>query len=400
MTEFTFGPPKGFCDYFPEEAERLENLILKAREVFRKYGFRPMVLPLVERFEVLSAKTASESIADEIFFFEDKSGRKLGLRFDLTVPTARAVASRSVKLPFKRYAIGPVWRYDNPQRLRKREFWQADVDVFGSRSVRADVECVACACEFLESAGLEFEVRVNDRKLMEGLIGKRPEVFRIVDKLDKLGEEGVRKLLKPFGDAERIMKIVSVKGGPEVLSEFEGTERLEEFFSLAKAAGISRYLKADLSLVRGLDYYTSLVFEISVPGVGVSIGGGGRYDELLGVYGKPLPATGISVGLTRVAELLGPVRKREGVFVAVASRNLVDRAAEICRELREAGIRSEYEIGGRSLSAQLEYCDRTGVKTAVILGEKDLAEGKAVLRDMETGEERKVPLKAIGKALR
>ncbi|NOZ81618.1 MAG: histidine--tRNA ligase [Candidatus Micrarchaeota archaeon] len=399
-------PPKGMTDYLFEDAEKLEWIMERIRNVFIRFGFRPFVTPALERFEVLSAKGGlGEAVKDEIYWFEDKSGREIALRFDHTMPLARiAAAHPDLKRPIRRYCIGRVWRYDNPQRMRKREFWQADVDIVGSESVFADVECVGAVCQALREIGFSgFRVRVNNRKLIESAVRVFTDdvrtVFRIIDKLDKIGPEKVRDELSGVCNAESVMRLISLRGEPEkILSQLkgEGKQEILEFFSLCRRYDIPAVL--DLSLVRGLEYYTSLVFEIDA-GEGVSFGGGGRYDSLIGIFGRPEPATGMSIGVTRVFEALKDSVERRRIFVAVTDTELAEKAIDVCAKLRSAGIPCEYEVCGRNLKKQMEYADRTGACTVVILGKKELEKGQAVVRNMINGKESTVSLDDLPNAL-
>ena len=215
--KFDLAPPKGTRDITQEQARKLWKIIEICREVFESFGFEPLFTPAFEKFEILAAKGGlGEGVKEEIYYFQDKAGRELGLRFDLTMPLARFVAANpQIPKPFKRYAIAPVWRYDNPQRLRYREFWQADIDIVGSSSLLADIECLVCACEVLKKLGIkDFFVRVNNRVLIENLLKpfageKVKETFRIIDKLDKIGKDGVKKELEQIGvNAEKILEII------------------------------------------------------------------------------------------------------------------------------------------------------------------------------------------------
>jgi len=295
-----FQPPKGTRDLMPEDAERLNYVKSVVSQVFESFGFRPVYTPAFESFDLLSAKGGlGEAVKDEIYYFKDKSERELGLRFDQTMPLARIMASNpQMPKPFKRYAVGQVWRYDNPQAMRWREFWQADVDIIGSKSLSADAEVVAAACECLDRLGFrDYKVRVNNRKFLDARIGesvgaKLAQIYRILDKLDKIGEEGVRSELKKIGcDKKEILSVISDKSCAKEDVDIKG------FLKMMRSFGFEKRVEVDASLVRGLEYYTGLVFEISI-GFGVSCGGGGRYDNLIEkVGGQKTEAVGISLGL-------------------------------------------------------------------------------------------------------
>jgi len=413
-----FQTPKGTKDLFPEEASKLQKLIDLFRQVAEKYGFVPLVTPAFESFELLSAKGGlGEVVKDEIYYFKDKSGRELGLRFDLTMPLARIVASNpQIPKPFKRYAIDKVWRYDNPQAMRWREFWQADIDVVGTDSLFADAECLAVVCEFLKKIKFEkFFIRVNNRKLMQALfekfIGrdKVTEAFRTIDKLSKIGmDEVVKELEDKKIESEKIIELIKISGAnleiiKKIRKEFgnsDGLNELEELLRYAKTFGIENRMKIDLSLVRGLDYYTGTVFEVSL-GADVSCGGGGRYDDLIEkVGGQSTPATGISLGFDRIFELMkeNEMFDEEAitkVFVANVDEKTRDEALKIAEEFRREGINCQTDLMDRKLSQQLEYANSTNIPFVVIVGEKEIKSKKFKLKDMKKKTEKELKLKEI-----
>lgn len=402
-----FQPPKGTRDLLPEHASKLQKIIDVCRNVFEKYGFQLLITPAFESFELLSAKGGlGEAVKDEIYYFKDKSERELGLRFDLTMPLARIVSSTSLPKPFKRYQIDKVWRYDNPASLRWREFFQADIDVVGSTSALSDVECLAAVCEILENLGFkDYYIRVNNRKLLQKEFEKAVEkeklieVFRTIDKLDKIGPEGVEAELKDKKiEPKKVLEILrtSIKD----ISNNEGKRDLEELFSLAKKFGIDKRLKFDISLVRGLEYYTSVVFEVNL-GAKVSCGGGGRYDNLIKVVGgQELPATGISLGLDRILEVMKEdkmfkIEKSNKVFVANVDKSVLNDAIKIIKKLRENNINAQMDLMERNFGKQLEYASNSQIPYVLIVGTKEVKKKKFKLKDMKTGEQRELALKKI-----
>jgi len=412
-----FQSPKGTKDWLPDEAERWQIVLDTVRKAFEKYGFRPMETPAFESFELLAAKGGmGEAVKDEIYYFKDKGGRELGLRPDLTVPMARVLANNpNLPKPFKRYQIGKVWRYDNPQAGRFREFWQADVDTVGSTSSLSDVECVAAVCEALERLGFkEIKIRLNNRRLLQALFLKAGvketqlvEAFRSVDKMDKIGADGVKRELEDKKIAWKgIEEIINLKG--DVLEKIEdkygaidGLAELKDFFKNAKLLGIDNYLEIDLSLVRGLEYYTGPVFEVMIGDAKLSCGGGGRYDKLIKVLGGPdLPATGISIGLNRVVGLMEEKKMfktdlGKKVFVASVNDFVRGDAAKICQNLRKEGIIAETDLAERKLSRQMEYAAAMNFAYVIVVGPKELESGKAKVRDMKTGKEKDVPIEKV-----
>ncbi len=413
-------PPKGTRDFLPEKAEKLQKIVSILRSVFEKYGFKPLYTPAFENFELLSAKGGlGEAVKDEIYYFRDKGNRELGLRFDLTMPLARVAASNpNMQKPFKRYCIDRVWRYDNPQAMRYREFWQGDIDIIGSKSLLADAECLAAAVECIEALGFkDFYIRLNNRKLLQAIIDiyakeKSKDAMRIIDKLDKIGREGVAKELSSIGiDGERLVSAVTVSGENKAIlerlkgrfGENEGLKEIEKLLSYAKTFGIEKRLKIDVSLARGLEYYTGIVFEVFA-GAKVSCGAGGRYDNLIkNISGIDTPATGISFGIDRLLEILESkksAQKNSYERVFVADIDLKKDSIKIASDIRKAGIPCELDIMGRKFGKQLEYASSAGIRYVVIVGKEELKKKSVKLKDMKSGKEKLVKLSALQKIIK
>lgn len=405
-----FQPPKGTRDLLSEDASKLQKIIEVCKDTFEKYGFSPLITPAFESFELLSAKGGlGEAVKDEIYYFKDKSNRELGLRFDLTMPLARVVSSTSLPKPFKRYQIDKVWRYDNPQSKRWREFFQADIDVVGSSSLLADVECLAAVCEVLDRLGFkEYTIRVNSRKVLQEFVEKfvKPaqalDVFRIIDKKDKIGLEGIKQELDKLGVSSKplVEKLVE-KDLLKKLDISEGRKELNRFFDLAKEFGISDKLKFDLTLVRGLEYYTGMVYEINL-GVEVSCGGGGRYDNLIkAVGGQDMPATGISLGLDRILEVMKENKMFETekgntkVFVANVDNTVIKNVIMIAKELRKNNINAQMDLMERNFGKQLEYASNSQIPYVLIVGKEEIKKKKFKLKDMKTGRQKEFSLTKI-----
>lgn len=403
-------------DLTPPEAAGLSAILETCKKVFESYGFVPIDTPALEPFELFASKGGlGEGVRDEVYAFKDKSGRELALRFEFTASLARYVSNnQGMPRPFKRYQMGKVWRYDNPQALRYREFSQADIDIVGSSSPLADAECIAAACDCLLALGIkDFIVRVNSRKLLDEILEKRgipkdkvADVFRTIDKLGKVSEENIAaELSQKEIDPKKVMDITRIKGSnTEVmtaLSKVSGKstaiDELQKLLEYAEMLGIEKSIKIDPSLVRGLDYYTSLVFEIAVGAGKVSFGGGGRYDNLMKSLGGPdLPATGISFGIDRLLEVAKPQLQRPPrVFVSSVSDAQQAKAVEIARKLRSAGLIAVVDLDGRKLSKQFEYADEISADWTVIVGEKELKSGNVKVRNMSSGDERDIPLADI-----
>ena len=420
-----FQPARGTRDFLPEEMQRRNWALDRIREVFEAYGYEPLGTPAFESWEMLKLKSG-EDVVNQIYYFRDKSDRELGLRFEWTASLCRVVAShRELPRPFKRYAIGPAWRYERPSEKRFREFWQADVDIIGVADVIADVEVIAVAVDCFKRLGFEgFLIRINDRRILEALVEitgmpkeRSLDIFRAVDKLDKIGVEGVMdELAKVGASAEassRLLELMESKGEPrttmdEIRETLAGSEvglsgcnALSAIAGYAAAFGIEPYIVVDLSLARGFDYYTGPVYEVYAEGFEEygSIAGGGRYDELIELFGgEPTPATGISLGIERIVPLLGKKGAFEDldlgprVYVASASDAVRAKAIEVAQKLRRSGFSTDLDLMGRSLTRQLDYANRKGFKRVVIVGEKELAEGRVSVRDMATAEQWEVKL--------
>ena len=423
-----FQPPRGTRDFLPDEMYKRNWVLDRIRSVFEAYGYEPLGTPAFESWEMLKVKSG-EDIINQIYYFKDKSDRELGLRFEWTTSLIRVISShRELPKPFKRYAIGPVWRYERPSEKRFREFYQADVDIVGVSDPVSDTEILAVAVDCFKAIGFDdFIIRLNDRRLLEailetsGISVEDPlEVFRIIDKIDKIGESGVREELTKIGANERsiyiLLELTSKKGDPsqildETRTKLGGNEKginaidiLSTIVHYASYYGIASSIKIDLGLARGLDYYTGPVFEILAKGYEDygSIAGGGRYDNVVEIYGgEPTPMTGIALGIERIVPLL----EKKGVFknidlgietfVVAISESVLPTAIEIVQILRRAGIPTDFDHLKRNLSKQLNLANRKGVKTAVIVGERELIEGVVIIRNMITGEQRKVKLENL-----
>ncbi|MHA2045725.1 MAG: histidine--tRNA ligase [Candidatus Thorarchaeota archaeon] len=414
---------RGMRDLMGQEMQVKNYLMASAVKVFEQYGYEPLDSPVMELWETLSAK-GGEEVEAETFKFTDKGEREVGLRFDLTIPLARIVATNPhLPKPFKRYAIGKAWRYDRPQAGRYREFEQADADVIGSKSPAADAEVVLIALEFLRRVlGSDYLIRINNRKVLRGLTEKTGvpddqayDCFRAIDKLDKIGRDGVLKELKDRGfnseQSEFLIDAIAIKGtGQKTLQKFrdllegsdvglEGVDELTLMAEIFEQSEVGELIEFDMSLARGLDYYTGPVFEgryLGKPVVG-SILGGGRYDHLIENFGgTSTPATGISLGIGRLIEV---VIARGGakvlprpleVFIAPIKRPMLRFATSFQTDLVRKGISCEVDLMDRPLKKLLEQADSKKARFTVIVGERDIAKGEVSVRNMKTKETEQV----------
>ena len=429
----SFQRPRGTRDYLPEDMRIRRRVTEAFRRVFELYGYGEVLTPAFEHLELLEAKAGPE-VREQIYWFVDKGGRKLGLRFELTTPIARVVASRpELPKPVRLYYIAPVWRYEEPQRGRLREFWHAGVELIGSRYVDADAEVVAVMYRALREAGLRSVViRLSDRGIAEGLAdrvgvepSRRDDFFRAIDKLSKVGEEGVLELLARLGltreQSELVLTFVTMGGSNEerldeasreLRSEaaLAAVERVRELIELlVDGYGVpEESLEVDFSIVRGLAYYTSLVYEAVVPeraDVG-SVAGGGRYDNLVRLVGGPeLPATGMAIGVERVVETLSEPGEARGdwrrvVIVAPASRELYRDAVRVAELLRSSGVSAQCDVMHRRLRAIMEHADRLRATYVVIVGARELSAGAVTVKDMRSGEQRVVKISELASHLK
>jgi len=409
--------PRGFRDFDPPLMLLRKELFSKLERVFQAYGFDPIDTPSLEHWETLAGKYGEEAENRLIWRFRDPwSGREYALRYDLTVPLARFIAShRDLPLPFKRYHIAPVWRHEEPQRGRYREFYQCDADIVGSGYPEADAEIVNLLVSALNSLGLEgmFKVRVNDRRLLYGVfeeelgIENPLPVYRAIDKLDKIGVEGVVGELQRIGLSssmvDKVTKLIELRGEPsEMLGEIEkryGSNRhvaaaighLREMTDLLESPGAVEF---DMSLVRGLDYYTGPIMEAVLKDQAMgSIAGGGRYDELIGMFtGDRIPATGVSIGIERIIDVglatgIYSLEKRTSTQaqVIVLDRGSFKYAWNVAATLRRNGVNTRIDLGRTSHRIQLKKAKKLGIPVIVFIGQKEREEGKVTVYYTKTG---------------
>ena len=425
---------KGFRDTLPELAIAREHLIDCARGVYRSFGFVPIETPALEYLEILMGK-GSEETDKQMYRFRDGGDREVGLRFDLTIPFARFCAQHIGQLgtPFKRYHIAPVWRAENTQRGRFREFYQCDFDTIGTESLNSDVETLLVIQDLLVGLGFEgFCVHVNNRKVLtgyleqHGLSDRSVPVLRALDKLDKVGEERVlQELADTAGmaasDAKEFLSLTKLSGTPaDVLDEVQGIvgeseigrrgcDELRSLLSLAAEAGVPEGRVAlDLSIARGLDYYMGTIYETlldDLPTIG-SVCSGGRYDNLAELYTKQrLPGVGASLGLDRLLaameelELVSSRSSTASIFVPFFAEQHHGDYLALCGRLRAQGLAVEFYPEPKKLGAQLKYADRRGFPIAVILGDEEWERGECQAKVLKSGETLILPIRSLGARL-
>ena len=435
--------PKGTRDFSPVETARRSYIFNTIAEVFRTYGFAAIETPSMENLSTLMGKYGEEG--DKLLFkilnsgdyganLNDEEVRlahricEKGLRYDLTVPFARYVVQHQneIAFPFKRYQIQPVWRADRPQKGRYREFYQCDVDIIGSRSLLNEVELIGIVEKVFAKLGIDVTLKLNNRKVLFGIAevmghaDKMVDITVAIDKLEKIGLENVKAELAERGiDAEAVAKlqpILELSGTnvekldklQQVLAASEtglkGVEELRTVFSYIEKLGLSLAVELDLSLARGLNYYTGAIFEVKANNFAIgSICGGGRYDNLTGIFGMPdVSGVGISFGADRIYDVMlgeGLFPEAVGCTTKVMFVNLGEEEAcasmRAMETLRRAGISAEIYPDAAKMKKQMEYANRRAIPYVVIIGGDELAEGCAVVKNMSAGEQCKVALDGI-----
>jgi len=405
--------PRGIRDIEPEEHRLHERIRHAFYDVAKLFDFRMMEPASIEHFPTLSAKSG-EDVAKQVYSFRDKGGREIGLRFDLTVGLTRFVSSRrDLKLPVKLACYGEAWRYEEPQYGRYRSFHQWDIEVFGSAGVEADVEVIEASDKILRGAGLkEFALQIGDRRVVEEFIKKslrvssQEKLVELMRALDKVQKKGERELIEEYEgkgikseDLRKLLDFGRLRGPPEKMIErmdelrLQSADFLKEVWESLRSRGV-RDVEYNLSVVRGIDYYTAIVFEATDkenPQLG-SLCGGGRYDLLPKVFGRPdLTATGAAGGVERIAlSMRREAHTQGGVFVAYAETGLRNEALRVASELRNDGVPASTALDPKSLSKQLEDASEMGARWAVIIGKKELASGELTVRDMRARSEEKL----------
>ena len=422
----------------PSDVRKRNYVIGIIREVYESYGFEPLETPAVENLETLTGKYGEEG--NQLMYRILKRGEKLdvaggekgladlALRYDLTVPLARVVANYRNELPrfFKRYQIQPVWRADRPARGRYREFYQCDVDAIGSSSMIVEAELISAVSEILERLGFEdFVINLNHRQILRGILEavdieeeKQTDALIALDKLDKIGQDGV---LKEFAQREIVedagVKLLDLFSNLESEANSNTLLRLAEFMGASDAGkeGLNSLsqileltdlenLKINASLARGLSYYTGAIFEINVPDLAGSLGGGGRYDTLVGMFGKEqIPACGFSLGLERIIVVMDErgmfppelEKSAADVLMTIWNEESAGESLKLAKELRAEGLRVLVYPEADKLGKQFKYASQIGARFVCVIGDEELAAGNVTLKNMETGAQETVAREEI-----
>ena len=451
-------PARGMRDFLPGDVRKREYVIGRIKQVYERYGFEPLETPAVENIETLMGKYGEEG--NQLIFKilkrgeHEKTGEAdLALRYDLTVPLARVMAQYQNELPkfFKRYQIQPVWRADRPARGRFREFYQCDVDVLGSRSMVVEAELIAAASDALVALGFnDFTIRVNHRQVLTGILdqagveaAKHGDALVALDKMDKVGPEGVARELRDRGivdeSAVKLMRFFEGLAGAQHaldlvdlgdpanaraaynadvlgrLVEFigaheigaSGVDDLRQILQFSKASGVDARIKLDPTLARGLAYYTGAIIEINVADLSGSLGGGGRYDNLVGMFlGKDVPACGFSLGLERIIvvmserEMFQQISSPAEIMVTVWNEASLDESLALARELRDKKLKVDVYPEADKLGKQVKYASERGISFVAILGDEERSRGEVAIKNMWSGEQWSVKRDTVAEALR
>ena len=448
MAEHT-RPARGMRDFLPDEVRKREFVVEVIERTYRRYGFEPLETPALENIETLTGKYGEEG--NKLIFkvlrrgeHEASGETDLALRYDLTVPLARVVAEHRGKLPrfFKRYQIQPVWRADRPSRGRFREFYQCDVDAIGSTSPVVEAEVCSAVSDVLRELGFQdFVVRLNHRGLLRGMLetygvpaGLHDQALVAVDKLDKLGREGVAAELAARGiPGDAAVQLLAAFDHPitrasapgveshesmtgwareQVGSHAEGlqaVDNLAAILRLCRATGAAEHVLLDPSLARGLSYYTGAIMEIAVPDLAGSLGGGGRYDGLIGMFcSDSIPACGFSLGLERILVVMGErgmfpatlERAPADVLVTLFEGEPVEEGVRLAADLRKAGLRVELYPEADKLGKQFKYASARGVRLVTVVGGDERARAQVTIKDMDSGKQIAAPRADVATVLR
>lgn len=428
MSEFK--TVRGMRDFLPEEARLMRHIEAKARRVAQLYGYKEIITPVVESHELLSAK-AGDEVRSRMFVFKDLGGRDVALRPEFTASVARLVATtlRNEPRPFRLFCIGSIYRYDEPQRGRYREFWQSNYELMGSSKPEADAEIFMLTNKLMQEAGLKkVAFKIGHIGVLRGILNQEKLEEKVqsavMQLMDKKQYDDAFKLVKNAGASKKCMKIlrelVDLRGSnvADIVNKIEthvrGYEKavgaagnLGEILDLVEKSGCKIEMTVDAGFARGLEYYTGMIFEVYMPDLDIALGGGGRYDKLIELFGgEPTPAVGVAHGIDRI--MLALQTQKDGqktveerrVMVIPIKEELRSDALRISQMLRDTGVPVEAEVMGRKIVKALEDADRRKIDLAVIVGEKELKENAVVIRDLAKREQTTVKIEKIAETIK
>jgi histidyl-tRNA synthetase len=414
-------PARGMRDFLPQDVRRREYVIRIVSDIYQRYGFEPLETPSLENIETLMGKYGEEG--NKLIFkvlrrgeHEGSGETDLALRYDLTVPLARVIAEYRGQLPkfFKRYQIQPVWRADRPARGRFREFFQCDVDAIGSRSPVVETEMLAAVSDVLKRLGFDdFTIQLNHRQLLTATLnragidpGLHSSALVALDKLDKIGVDGVLKeMVSRNVPAEAATAVLdnAAAGDFGSFSDEQGSAALQnvrEIMNLCQGTVAAGHVKPAPFLARGLSYYTGAIMEVTVPDLAGSLGGGGRYDGLIGMFlGEDVPACGFSLGLERILVVMSERKMfppdveqaSADVLLTVFDEPSIPEVLKLAAELRSSGLRVEVYPEPDKLGKQMKYAATRKIRLAAILGSDEISRGEVTIKNLDTGEQQSVP---------
>ncbi len=420
-----FKTVRGMRDLLPVDAEPMRHVEEVSRDVSKLYGFEEIITPVLETYELLAAKT-SEEIRERMYTFKDLGGRKVAMRPEFTASVARLVASklRNEPKPIRLFSVGSLYRYDEPQYGRFREFWQANYELFGSSRPEADAEILILTNDLLTKLGLQnFRFKVGHTGILRGILdqegldeAKQDRVRQLLDK--KLWDDALTAARKAGASQQCLTVLESLleaksedafkvlENVKETVQDYESAvaavDNLWKILELVKDSGANLEPVVEAGFARGLEYYTGIIFESYIPGLDIALGGGGRYDKLIQLFGgEPIPAVGVAQGIDRIVlavtkqnVALKTAKERSVVVISVKEESMA-RVLELSAMLRNSGLSVEVAVMGRSISRALTDADRRGIAYAVIVGPKELKEKKVVLKNMSKGEQRTVPINKL-----
>jgi len=414
-------PYKGARDFYPED-KRIQKYVFNVmRQVAEKFGYEEYDAPLLEPLDIYAVKSGEEIVNEQTYTFEDKSGRKVAIRPEMTPSVSRMVAGRRQELayPLRWYSIPVNWRYERPQRGRLREFWQLNIDLFGVNGIEAELEVITVADEVMQAFGAkrsQYTIKLNSRKLINACLedylklgpSQTLEIIKLIDRMPKMatGEFSVqaKSILKPtqikngtLKKLEELVRTNDIKDLPDELYQNSSATELKKLIKLLEADGIKN-IEFDFSIMRGLDYYTDIVFEVvdSDPENNRSMFGGGRYDGLVGLFGvEPLPTVGFGMGDVTLQNFLESrglcvKLKTECDIYAVLVGDVYEEARNVIKKLRSSGLNIAFDITGRKPASQIKTAVKKGIKYCLFIGAQELTGNKLTVKNLQTGEEKKL----------
>ena len=423
-----FQTVRGMRDFLPADAEKLRHVEAAAKEVARLYGFEEIITPVVEHYDLLAAKSGEE-IKARMYAFNDLGGRKIALRPEFTASVARLMATtlRNEPKPLRLFSTGTLYRYDEPQFGRYREFWQSNFEIIGSSRPEADVEVLSLTNHIMQKLGLRnYWFKIGHVGILRGLLSdedvkdeQQNSVMQLLDAkrwdealgtakefgVSKKGVAALKEVFEAKGkDASKVLTQIKKKL-KEYASSVAAAENLQQIIEVCKESGVKFDMSIETGFARGLEYYTGMIFEPLVPDMEISLGGGGRYDKLVELFGgEPTPAVGVAHGLDRIAlaidkQKVVPGGSKQIVAIIPIGEEAIPKAMELALQLRKKGVAVELEVMRRTVSRALQDADRRKAVCAVILGPKELKEGKVALRNMETRQQRLIDIEDVFKEL-